>query len=573
MNKTTKLRIAVCSAAAILVVIVILLLARGCAKPEAPVDEEETGDIAIAAVAIAITGPATGEAPVTMAPESGRNYTCSAVLWSPYDSTFQGDTVYTASVTLTANENYTFSDELAARINDRNAHITDNHGKQVTVSLQFDATLPKMVTDITIVSRPNRLDYAHGNRLDLRGLVITLVYEDNETENVTPAGFASKNITTYPRNGLSLSHTLHDNIPVTVFCGRESVDIPTLIVSKASPIVTWPAGLTAVYDQNLADISLTSFNNAIPGVFRWSRPADSVGALGAQSHRMTFTPNDTANYYTVTANVNVKVALGVIPTSIPAGTFTMGSPDTEMGRYNDEIQHQVRLIGFNMEKYEVTQEQYETVMGKNPSSFTANAAAGENQKKRPVEGVSWYDTLVYCNKLSILEGLTPAYSIGGKTNPNEWGTVPAGFNTVWNSVEIVAGSNGYRLPTSAQWEYACRAGTTTPWYSGEQSDSLNDYAWIINNSGNKTHEVGLKKPNAWGLYDMHGNVSEWCWDWYGGAYTSEAQTNPMGAASGVYRIIRGGGWNGSAQIVRSAYRGYPSPYNRVNFLGFRVMRP
>ena len=572
MNNTSKLRITIFAAAAVLIAVAIGLLVRGCTKKPAVVDEEDTS-IVIATVAIAITGPATGEAPVTTAPAGGANYTCGEVSWFPNDNTFRGGTMYTASVTLTANENYTFSDELTARINNRFAYVTNDYGEMVTISLRFDATLAKMVTGITVVTQPAKLDYAHGDRLDLSGFVITLVYEDDETENVTPAGFASRNIMTSPVNNARLSRTAHNDRPVAVFCGRERVETNHLTVSKAVPSVTWPAGLTAVYEQTLSDISLASYNNSVAGAFSWTSSADSVGALGIQSHRMTFTPTDTANYNTVTAAVNMRVLLGVKTASIPAGTFTMGSPGTEVGRYSDEIQCRVTLSAFNLEKYEVTQEQYEAVMGINPGSFKTNADAGENQKKRPVEGVSWYDTLVFCNKLSILEGLTPAYRIGGKTNPDEWGPAPRGFDSIWNSVEIAAGSNGYRLPTAAQWEYACRAGTTTSWHSGENIDDLGDYAWIISNSNGKTHEVGLKQPNAWGLYDMHGNVYEWCWDWYGAAYPSEAQVNPMGASSGSYRVIRGGAWNGSAHIVRSAYRGYPSPYNRGNFLGFRLLRP
>src|SRR5215471_16457932 len=144
MDKTTKLRIAIGAAAAVIVAVVLLLLIRGCSKPKAlPV--EKSGDIVISAAAVSITGPATGETPVTTDPAKGSNYTCGAVSWSPNDSVFKGGTVYTASVTLTANENYTFTNELTATINGRNANISNNRGKQVTISLQFDATLAKMV--------------------------------------------------------------------------------------------------------------------------------------------------------------------------------------------------------------------------------------------------------------------------------------------------------------------------------------------------------------------------------------------------------------------------------------------
>ena len=572
MNIKGKLsRIAAVFAAVAVLAVAIGLLARGCTKPAAPPDEEIV-DMVIDAVIAMITGPATTETPVTTAPEGAPGYTCSAVSWFPNDDTFQGDTVYTASFTMTANKNYIFSGGLVARINDRRANVTDNNGETVTISLTFDATLPRTVTRITVTTQPTRLGYTHGNALNLSGIVITLVYEDNETESVELAGFALKNITTNPANGMALSHTAHNNRPVTVFCGRGSARTNNLTVVKATPVVTWPRGLTAVSEQTLSDISLKSYTNGGTGAFSWITPDDSVGAIGTQSHKMIFTPSRTANYNTVTNDINIEVLLGVEMRRYPAGTFMMGSPDTEAGRYSDETQWRVTLSGFSMGRTEVTQEQYGKVMGTNPSTFTAGVNAGENQKRRPVETVSWYDTLVFCNRLSKMEGLTPAYSIGGKTDPDEWGIIPTGSSAEWDGVEIVARSNGYRLPTEAQWEYACRAGTLSSWHSGENGDDLVEYAWIINNSDNKTHEVGLKQPNAWGLYDMHGNVYEWCWDWYGD-YPGGTKTNPVGVSSGSGRVIRGGGWNASAQIVRSAYRGHPSPYVRGRFLGFRVLRP
>jgi len=571
INKLKLPRTAIIAIIAVLAVAIGLLvglLVRGCQSSAAPI--VKPADTVITTVAITVTGPATGDIPAAAAETNDSGYTCGEVSWSPDHATFWGGTVYTATVTLTAHDNHTFSRRLTAEINNREAKISGNHGKTATVSLQFDATYGKAVTGISIEAQPAKLGYIHGNTLDLRGLVITLVYEDDETEEVTPNRFASRNIRTNPANGMALSYSAHNGNPIVVSCGRVTVQTDNLSIRKAVPIVMWPTGLTANFGQTLSDISLGAYDNGGAGAFNWAAPGDSVGALGTQAHNMTFTPIDTDNYYTVTDDVEIKVLLGVTLASVPTGTFTMGSPSAETGRYSDETQWPVTVRGFYMEQYEVTQGQYETVMGKNPSNFKTDANEGENQKRRPVESVSWYDTLVFCNRLSMLEGFTPAYRIGGKTNPDEWGPIPTGDDAVWNDVEIVAGTDGYRLPTEAQWEYACRAGTKTAYNTGDMIND--DTGWYISNSNGKTHEVGLKPPNAWGLYDMYGNVYEWCWDWYG-PYPTGAQTDPMGASSGPGRVIRGGGWNGSGQIIRSAYRGYPSPYTRATFLGFRLVRP
>ena len=269
---------------------------------------------------------------------------------------------------------------------------------------------------------------------------------------------------------------------------------------------------------------------------------------------------------------------------IQGGTFMMGSLDSEAGSYdNERPQHLVMLSSFWIGKYEVTQEQYQAVMGTNPSNFTTDAAPGEIQSRRPVEQVSWYDALVFCNKLSMMEGLAPAYRISNSTDPAAWGTVPTSSNATWNAVTIASNADGYRLPTEAQWEYACRAGTQTPWHTANGTDSdLGNYAWYSPNNNSRTHEVGLKSPNAWGLYDMHGNVEEWCWDLFGStnyySETSAAGPDPLGPVwpdpLGISRrAIRGGNFSYAGQLIRSARRYDMIPSSTFSLIGFRLARP
>jgi len=249
---------------------------------------------------------------------------------------------------------------------------------------------------------------------------------------------------------------------------------------------------------------------------------------------------------------------------VPGGSFQMGNGSD--GSYGPV--HTVTLSGFYMGKYQVTQALYRAVMGSNPSSFSSNPASGEVQGMHPVEQVSWYDAIEFCNALSLKEGLSPYYSID-KVNkdPNNSNSYD---NMKW-TVTRNSAATGYRLPTEAQWEYAAKGGNGTPGnYTYSGSNNIDEVAWYGSTYG--THEVGKNAPNGLGIYDMSGNVWEWCWDWYGG-YTSGAQTDPVGPSAGAYRVIRGGSWNTDAVLTRSVNRYYYYPNNRYYNIGFRLVRP
>ena len=213
---------------------------------------------------------------------------------------------------------------------------------------------------------------------------------------------------------------------------------------------------------------------------------------------------------------------------VQGGTFTMGAT-SEQGSdadYDEKPAHQVTLSSFSIGRYEVTQEEWQAVMGSNPSEFKGS--------RKPVEQVSWNDCKSFISKLN---------SITGKN---------------------------FRLPTEAEWEFASRGGIKSQGYKYSGSNNLNSVAWYYDNSGNTTHDVGLKSPNELGIYDMSGNVCEWCSDWYGN-YSSSSQTNPTGSYSGwSFRVFRGGGWNNYARGCRSSCRFDSTPSNSVYHLGLRL---
>jgi formylglycine-generating enzyme required for sulfatase activity len=222
-------------------------------------------------------------------------------------------------------------------------------------------------------------------------------------------------------------------------------------------------------------------------------------------------------------------ACGMVMVPIPAGEFTMGSND---GAVDAKPAHRVKVHSFLMDQHEVTQEIYEKVMANNPSRRKA--------PRNPVEQVTWTVAAKFCNARSAQEGLTPCY------DPQTWACNFA--------------ANGYRLPTEAEWEYACRAQTSTVYYFGDRLEELRQYAWFEANSDSKPHAVSQRKPNPWGLHDMAGNVWEWCNDFYAAKYYRTAPAeNPLGPDRGDKRVLRGGAWSSSGENCTSAVRNCDEP--------------
>ncbi len=259
---------------------------------------------------------------------------------------------------------------------------------------------------------------------------------------------------------------------------------------------------------------------------------------------------------------------------VEAGTFQMGS--NEGGADNKPVHEVTITTPFYMGKYEVTQAEYEKYCSYGSSSPSSSYGDGDNY---PAYYVSWYDALVYCNKRSMAEELTPCYSISSSTNPEDWGDVSTSSNSTWNAVICNWNANGYRLPTEAEWEYAARAGDNTVeslTYSGTSDvNQLGDYAWYGDSANDNTHEVGTKLSNAFGLYDMSGNVWEWCWNWHTDSYNAETEggSDPTGTSAGSSRVYRGGSWYGYSGHCAVSYRNnFNLPNYRGNNLGFRVVR-
>jgi len=358
-------------------------------------------------------------------------------------------------------------------------------------------------------------------------------YADNAKEKIHPVGQKKPNpwgLYDMHGNVTELCQDWYDDYqwePVIDPTGPSSWPNPPELPGRVIRGGSWHSRFDSCRSANRGTTRIYSYRHSFIGFRVAASAKEDQPTTQAETVSSPETPNGSGDQ-SVKADVSAVNSIGMRFLPISVGTFTMGDANGD----GDETPHQVTLTQpFELGVYEVTQEQYEAVMGTNPSKSTG--------PQRPVENVRWGHAVEFCRKLSEL----PAEKSAGYV---------------------------YRLPTEAEWEYACRAETTTKYSSGDSESELGGYAWFRINSV-RTHPVGLRKPNQWGLYDMHGNVREWCQDWHGD-YQSGSVTDPTGPASGDSRALRGGCFRNHSSDVRSANRNSIQPDIRDSTFGFRPAR-
>jgi len=372
-------------------------------------------------------------------------------------------------------------------------------------------------------------------------------------ENPTQVGKIFEGWYTSATGGTQFSFTTPITDNVVLYARWASITYTVSYNKNANDAIGNMASIIHTYDNEKA-LTANAFSRIGYTFTGWNTQANGTGTSYDDCQNIKNLTTTDGGLITLYAKWKPWVPVSMI--WVPGGSFQMGSNSTD-SNINEKPVHTVNVSGFYMAKYLVTQAQYKDVMGYNPSSFTGD-------DNRPVEAMSWYDAVVFCNKLSEIEGLIPVYTINGisRSYVIHSATVTANFN-----------NNGYRLPTEAEWEYAARGGNGSPGnftYSG--SNDLDSVAWYSDNSNGTTHPVGTKAANGLGIYDMTGNVWEYCWDVFE-IYSSASQTDPQGASSGTNRVYRGGNFLSQDSVLRLTAR-YRENVNNILLLyaGIRLVR-
>jgi formylglycine-generating enzyme required for sulfatase activity len=326
----------------------------------------------------------------------------------------------------------------------------------------------------------------------------------------------------------------------------------------------WTIGLGALLGLGLGACALFALKGVIGAaaclftlgfVFWWAKDAEPVFVqpeAESQPRKATKEPEPEPEPQIVEPQLVEPLDM----VALPGGTFLMGSSDSDQDAYdNEKPQHEVAVSTFLISRFPITRQLYRRILEQSLPEWDRDAT----DDQLPANHVTWFQAVAFCNALSEYFSLSPCYRINGEHV---------------EQVEWDRNADGYRLPTEAEWEYACRAGSTSKWFFGDDAKELDRYAWFTGNSGDKVQPVGKKDPNLWGLHDMSGNVWEWCWDWFAEYSSSPTQmlNDPTGPESGTRRVLRGGSAWLNPRRLRSADRDWYEPTFRDADDGFRCVR-
>ncbi|MFC1608495.1 SUMF1/EgtB/PvdO family nonheme iron enzyme, partial [Candidatus Latescibacterota bacterium] len=457
---------------------------------------------------------------------------------NPSAGTYTYDEKTVVNITATPADGYQFVSWTGNVENSTSATTTVTINSDMTVTANFEAVVDNKYTLTLSVNNPDwgAINPSSGSHSYEEGLVVTIAASP-------AAGYRFLNWTGAVKDSINSTTTITVTENMSVTANFEATFLTLSGTIFGADLVTVTLSGDTLDSQIVDDGDSYSFSVKQYGnyVITPSKPGYEFTPSS-----MTFGNlfSDFSRNFTATEEVPKEMTM----VTILAGSFEMGSND---GSENEQPVHTVTFdYSFEMSAYEITQGQYESVVGSNPSNFTGS-------DNLPVENVDREDMLYFFNRLSDRDGLERCYD-----------------ESTW---ECDFTKNGYRLPTEAEWEYACRGGTSTKYYAGDSESDLARTGWYEDNSSDKTHSVGQKEPNAWGLYDMLGNVREWCHDWsavsdYQGDYLNTSAFNPIGPASGVQPVVRGGGYGNNAGECRSAYRDWYYRGGSISNLGFRVVR-
>ncbi len=577
-----------------------LFVLFGCPQPTPtpdPVPPPPVSDTVIDIMVIpGVTAPVTGATPVTTITETTQ-YT-GTVSWSPVHATFAASTVYTATITLTPKAGFALIGVAANFFTVAGATSATNPVNSGEVTAVFPDTNAAVINFAAIPGVTAPVTGA----TPVTSITETAQYTGTVSWSPVHATFAGSTvytatITLTPKAGFTLAGVAANFFTVagaTSDTNSANSGVVTAAFLATATVVNIST-INGVTAPALADTPVTTIIETAQytGTVSWSPSHATFAASTVYTATITLTAKSgytltgvAASFFTVadaTSDTN-SANSGVITAAFASTLFTLTMINVPAGRFQrDATATNVSVITlpYRMSQHEITREQFLAIMGTDPSNTTYSSGTTD-----PVQMTNWYHAIAFCNKLSIAEGLTPVYAVTGVNFTTlTYAAIPTGSNANWNNATATWTNNGYRLPTEMEWMWAAMGapadgqggGTNTTGYAkafagSTGSNAIGDYAWCENVTDGKSRPVGGKLPNELGLFDMSGNVYEWCWDWWATAYPAGTQTDYRGAASVTTRLLRGGSWGLNANYCAVAYRLSDSPYSQGASFGFRVVR-